>query len=134
MGNNFSNEVPQKKFHAKNLFYSNVLDGKQFMGQTGDLLKTVLWIPQGSVLGPVLFLRYINSLVEIEWDNSRYLLMIQLPLVFSTLHYLVSVGFGNRAFTKSIENIPKIFRLECKVHTANLLKPKNLLDINSIYD
>lgn len=95
----------------------------KFNGVTSDSLKMDSGVPQGSVLGPLLFLLYINDIMEVVKDGCEIRLFADDALIYAVGHSSEEINLKLNAQMKKVEE----FRLKLNRLKLNADKTKVML-------
>jgi len=75
----------------------------KFNGMLSDPIAVRLGVPQGSILGPLLFLLYINDLVKVICDNCEIRLFADDALIYVTRYSRQKINESLNEQMKKIE-------------------------------
>ena len=106
-------------------------------GKTSTSSRVLSGVPQGSVLGPLLFLIYINDLTNVELNDGNLLLYADDILLYHPIYCLNNYGHIqqniDKIYTWSEVNLLQFKPAKCKYNIVVSRKRNPLLPVPRLY-
>lgn len=93
----------------------------KFNGVMSDSLKVDSGVPQGSVLGPLLFLVYVNDIAKVVKDGCEIRLFADDALIYTVGHSRVEINDKLNSQMKEVEEWLKLNRLKLNADKTKVM-------------